>query len=318
MKNKFPLESLNLSDRNDLQSLVEHRKVYSLNHCELSIFETYRQCNGVALTYDGLTISSMLRGKKVIRLFEEASFDFLPGETVILPEGVCMKVDFPEADDTHPVQCATLAIDGKEVARTLAYLNETYRGEGDTPEWALNFNRYHFNNTPELSYLIHKLISISMEDVAMKDALADLALKELIIRAIQTQHLATVKDTVTPLPESNRFTSVIHYIREHLTAKIPISTLCREACMSKSSFFRAFKKTFGLSPIEYINGERVNLAKRLLNDQEASITEVCYQTGFKDLSYFVRLFKLTEGMTPKSYQQAACDKKFVNPRPTKM
>lgn len=110
MSNGYPLQGINLSDTRELDSLVEHRRVFTLNHCELNIFETYRSCSDVVLCYDGLVITSMLRGKKVMYLSENPGFDFLPGETVILPEGVSMKVDFPDADERHPVQCATIAL----------------------------------------------------------------------------------------------------------------------------------------------------------------------------------------------------------------
>ncbi len=301
MKNGYPLQGINLSDTRELDSLVEHRRVFTLNHCELNIFETYRQCSDVVLSYDGLVITSMLRGKKVMYLSENPGFDFLPGETVILPEGVSMKVDFPDADERHPVQCATIALDWAVVTGMLNFLNETYpRRADDSGEWKLNFNQYHFYNNRELANVMNKLISISMEDDLAKDALADLTLKSLLIRVIQTQNMALAEDG---LPMNNRFATVVDYIREHLTEKIGIDTLCRKACMSKSGFFRSFKATFGLSPMEFVIRERINLAKRLLVNPAATVSDVCYQAGFNNLYYFSRLFKMLEGVTPTTYRQ---------------
>ena len=301
MKNGYPLQRINLSDTMELDSLVEHRRVFNLNHCELNIFETYRQCSDVVLSYDGLVITSMLRGKKVMHLSENPGFDFLPGETVILPEGISMKVDFPEADERHPVQCATIALNWAVVTSMLDFLNETYpRHADDSQEWKLNFNQYHFYNNRELANVMNKLISISMEDDLAKDALADLTLKSLLIRVIQTQNMALAEDG---LPANNRFATVVEYIREHLAEKIGIDMLCRKACMSKSGFFRLFKETFGLSPTEFIIRERISLAKRLLVDPSVSVTEVCFRAGFNNLHYFSRLFKTLEGMTPTAYRQ---------------
>ncbi len=306
MSTKYALEPINLSDTKTVTSLVENRRVFSLNQCELNIFETYRPCSDVTLSYDGLVITSMLRGRKVMYLSHNPGFDFLPGETVILPEGVSMKVDFPEADEKHPVQCATIALSWAMVTQTLAFLNEHYPRKDDIAEWKLNFSQYHFYNNRELANVMNKLISISMEDTIAKDALADLTLKSLLIRVIQTQNMALVEDG---LPVNNRFASVVDYIREHLTEKIGVEVLCQKACMSKSSFFRSFKEVFGLSPVEFIIRERISLAKRLLANPDISVSEVGYQVGFNNLHYFSRLFKLLEGISPKSYRQHSVEQR---------
>lgn len=294
------LAPINLSDSTTLDSLVEHRRVFNLEHCELNIFETFHRCSNVALSYNGLVVSSMMRGKKLMSLQGSEDFDFLPGESVILPEGVSMKVDFPEADMKRPVQCATLALDWNMVQKNLDFLNEHYTNKEAPFEWELNFSRYHFLNNKELASSLNKLISISMEDDVAKDALADLGLKMLLLRIIQTQNLAVIQDHSL---RGHRFTPAIQYIKKHLTEKIQIDALAKSSYMSKSAFFEAFKRQFGLSPLEYIQHERIELAKRVMADTSLSITDVCYEAGFNNLNYFIRVFKKIEGVTPSAYRQ---------------
>lgn len=291
---------INLSDCTQLDSLVEHRRVFNLKHCELNIFETFHRCHDVALSYNGLVVSSMMRGKKIMSLAGTQEFDFLPGESVILPEGISMKVDFPEADARHPVQCATLALDWDMVNKNIAFLNEQYPNLEAPFEWQLNFSKYHFVNNRELASSINKLIGISMENNTAKDALADLSLKFLLLRIIQTQNLVLIADTSL---REHRFTSLVRYIKEHLTENMSIDTLARESFMSKSAFFRAFKETFGVPPLEYILRERIQQAKKLMADPTISITEVCYQSGFNNLNYFIKLFKRLEQLTPTEFRR---------------
>lgn len=293
------LAPINLSDSTTLDTLVEHRRVFNLKHCELNIFETYHQCRDVVLSYDGMVVSSMMRGRKIMSLPGNDEFAFLPGESVILPEGISMKVDFPEADLKHPVQCATLALDWDMVNKNLAFLNEHYPNTEYPFEWKLNFERYHFVNNKELAGSINRLISISMEDNMAKDALADLSLKFLLLRIIQTQNLESIQG---PPLKDHRFAPALQYIQEHLTEKISIETLARQACMSKSTFFQVFKDTFCISPLEYIIRKRMEHAKKIMADSTLTITEVCYQSGFNNLNYFIRLFKRLEGVTPKMYR----------------
>lgn len=282
----------------ETETLVEHRKLYKLAHCEVNIFETNEQCGNLDLRYNGLVISSMLRGKKTVGMLNQSRFDFLPGETLILPEGMPINVDFPDVDKKHPVQCVTMVIDWSKVTATLDHLNNTYPGEAGEERWNLNFTQYHFHNNRELTGLIHKLIAISMEDNINKDALADITLTELLIRTIQTQKQQLVNNNKADI---NRLTGVIKYIRMHLTEQINIDALCNEACMSKTNFFRTFKDTFGLSPVEFIIQERIGLAKMLLKNPSINISEVCFKSGFNNLNYFIRLFKRFEGITPGLY-----------------
>jgi len=294
------LAPINLSDTTKLDTLVEHRRVYNLKHCELNIFETFHRCEDVKLSYNGLVVSSMLRGKKVMSLDGSEEFDFLPGESVILPDDVSMRVDFPEADLTRPVQCATLALDWDIVNRDLEFLNQQYPMAGHPFEWKLNFSQYHFVNNKELAGSINRLISISMETDVAKDALADLALKSLLLRIIQTQNLASV--TTITASNGSRFAGVLDYIKQHLSEKISVDILAKECCMSRSAFFQAFKNQFSVSPLEYILRERIQLAKMLLENSQENISEIGYQAGFNNINYFIRQFKKQEGVSPSLYR----------------
>jgi AraC-like DNA-binding protein len=75
----------------------------------------------------------------------------------------------------------------------------------------------------------------------------------------------------------------------------------RDSFAVRSSSVQLILKTS--SPLEYIQQERIELAKRVMANTSLSITEVCYETGFNNLNYFIRLFKRKEGVTPNVYRQ---------------
>ena len=303
MTNKNLVSPLALSNRREISTLVENRKAYTLNHCELNIFETYQRSELVPLTFSDLVITSMLRGKKVMHLFDQPGFDYLPGETVIVPPNITMKIDFPEATANQPSQCTALAINQQEIMSTLDFLNENYPRE-DNRTWKLNYNQFHFFNNYELAQLINKLIRISTGDALTKDVLANLTLKELLIRIMQMQNLHEVNTNMHELSQSSRFAYVVEYIRIHLTEKLNIDALSQMAFMSKPSFFRAFKHELGISPVDYIIKERIQFAKQLMNNPYNSISEACFKAGFNNLNYFSRAFKKIEGITPSLYKAA--------------
>lgn len=301
MSIKSLLHAPALTHEKSLKTLVENRTIFSLNNCELNIFETYQESALVPLKFNDLVVTSMLRGKKVMHLFDEPGFDYLPGETVVIPSNVEMKIDFPEASNNNPTQCLALAIDQTKILETLNFLNERYPKEGTDNFWQLNYQNYFFYNNVDLASTINKLIKECMSTSITKDALADLTLQELLIRIIQTQTVKSIDDD-TFSNQNNAISQVIEYIRKNLKEDINLKHLSDKACMSTTSFYRFFKRELGMSPIEFVLSEKIKHAKKLLKNPSIQINEVCYLSGFEDANYFIRLFKKHEGVTPKQYQ----------------
>lgn len=305
MSIKYHIQLQPLSQVKELRTLVENRRAYTLNNCELNVFETYRKSHLVPLRFDDMVITNMLRGKKVMHLFGKGGFDYLPGETVVVPPTVRMEIDFPEASSDNPTQCTALAIGRSQIIDTVTYLNEHYPCELGETLWNFSFENYHFYNSDVVATLMNKLLAISTSNDVHKDVLVDLTLKELLIRIMQLQNTLTVR---TPSTEntSNRIGSVVAYIRENITEKLSVESLSRAVHMSKPSFHRAFKNELGVSPMEYVIRERINHAKRYLAST-GSIKEACFASGFNNLNYFSRIFKKHEGVTPGAYQLIASD-----------
>lgn len=294
-------QTISLSSDKELKTLVENRKAFTLSHCELNVFETYEKSHSVALHFNDLVVTSMLRGKKKMYLYDQPGFDYLPGETLIVPANEKMFIDFPEAESDNPTQCIALAIDADKISNTLHFLNEKYPRENKNDSWQLSQQDYHLNNNSALSQQIDKVMRICLEDSADKDILADLALQELLIRIMQQQNNASLTKDIK---SSN---SVLHhitaFIRENISEKLSIDLLAKMAYMSKASFYRLFKKELGINPTTYILQEKIRKAKQLLSVSSSSIGDTGYQLGFPDVNYFHRQFKKAEGITPSQFKR---------------
>ncbi len=305
MPAKHLLQNVRLTDTKHLQTLVENRRIFTLDNCELNVFESYQQAYHVPLTFHDFVITSMVRGKKIMHLFDKPSFDYLPGETVIVPADETMIIDFPEAEAANPTQCIALAVDANYINNILHYLNHFYNGEDERREWKLQFNQYHFANDNEVTDLINKIIRICSSGDTMKHVFTDLNLKELLIRLLQSQYLQQVTLERGDNNNKSRQHFVLHYIHEHLSEKIGVDLLSRKAYLSRNIFFKWFKEQFGTTPLEYINKERVKMAKGMLSDAQANIQTISSRCGFGDVNYFIRVFKKIEGITPGAYQVLA-------------
>lgn len=303
-KNGILLNAPSLSKENSLKTLVENRTIHTLNHCELNIFETYQEAQKVPLKFNDLVVTSMLRGKKVMHLFDNEGFEYLPGETVIVPSNVEMKIDFPEASKENPTQCLALALDHTKISEILNLLNEKYPKEGSNNFWQLNANNYFFYNNVELANSIQKLIKVCLSNSITKDVIADLTLQEMLIQIIQLQTQKSIENNTFKGNNSSLF-PIISYIKANIHSAINLKNLSDVANMSTTAFHRFFKKELGITPIEFIAQEKIKMAKTLLSEPNIHINEVSYELGYEDSNYFIRLFKKHEGITPKQYQKLA-------------
>ncbi|MCU0426110.1 MAG: AraC family transcriptional regulator [Candidatus Kapabacteria bacterium] len=287
----------------NLQTTVENRTIYSMNHCELNIFETHQQSSNVRLQFGHLTFTAMLRGKKVMHLHKGKNrFEYLPGESVVLPDNEEMVIDFPEASPENPTQCIALVIEKQKVEETLDMLNERHTKVETHDRWMLDTAQFHLQNSQAMTHTIDRLMFISKEQHSAKDVLANFALQELLIRLMQTQARTLILGNHRQYLTSHRFAAVVEYIQQHITEPISVEQLSRIAYMSQPHFFRCFKQEFGISPTEFLIQERLRLAKEFLRNPRISVMDACFKAGFNSVNYFCSTFKKHEGLSPKAYQ----------------
>lgn len=311
MPKQRTLSPVNLTSEKSLKTLVENRTAYTLEKCELNVFETHQASALVPLAFNDFVVTSMLRGKKIMHLYDAAGFDYLPGETVLVPAGVTMNIDFPEASRENPTQCIALAIDHQKIETTLGFLNERYPRMGND-YWTIHKNNYHFQNSLEVASLLNKIISVCASNMPLKDILADISLQELIINIVQLQNRATLDNPILTHSNNHPLSYITGFIQSHITEDIKLEVLSEKACMSKSTFYRSFKREYGISPLEYILSEKIKRAKILLSDTNISIKSVSIDCGFNDVNYFIRLFKKMEEITPRQYQLLVASKGIIH------
>lgn len=100
-----------------------------------------------------------------------------------------------------------------------------------------------------------------------------------------------------------RLKPAIDYMEAHLSDKVYMETVCETVNMNLYYFSSLFKKVFGMPPVQYLIQLRVNHAKRLLLDEERSITEIAELCGFCNINYFDKVFKEKSGFTPKDFRK---------------
>lgn len=97
--------------------------------------------------------------------------------------------------------------------------------------------------------------------------------------------------------------SVVQYCRENLMTKINLSMILKEFSVNKNQLNVAFDNEVGMTCMEYVEKMRINYSKRLLDEQNWSISEISEKIGYDDTNYYSKVFKKHIGMTPSEYRQ---------------
>jgi AraC-like DNA-binding protein len=285
-----------------LVDLIENQTSYELEDSAMHIFETHARAERVELQFNAPVLASMFHGKKVMHLNERSPFDFLPGESLILPSKEMMCIDFPEAREDNPTRCLAMEISEERLLHVVRLMNEKMtRIDGE--EWTLLDYNFHFTNDHGIYRILQRLVYLYTENHPSKDFFVSNAIQELIIRILQSNVRKKYEKNTKEMSGNHRLAFIVEYIRENLRNPLTVKELSAKACMSESHFYKVFKQEMGMSTTDFINSERIKKAVQLLENPMCNLTEVFLACGFTNRSYFNRIFKRMKGISPSSYRK---------------
>ena len=105
--------------------------------------------------------------------------------------------------------------------------------------------------------------------------------------------------------QSDAIQDAVDYICSNLDTNMSINDIAEVAHLNAQYFMRLFKKETGKPVLEFITECRLNRAKQILKESNMPIAEVSLTVGYDNFSYFSKLFKRYEGMTPSEYRKQA-------------
>lgn len=102
---------------------------------------------------------------------------------------------------------------------------------------------------------------------------------------------------------TDKLTQVRNYLDEHYSQNISLEQLSSLFFVSKFHLSREFKRTYGITIGNYLLTKRLSAAKKQLRFTDDQIDTISHDCGFVDAGYFIKVFKKSEGMTPKQYRK---------------
>lgn len=161
---------------------------------------------------------------------------------------------------------------------------------------------YHFDNDELIKHIRLAEPLIALNNGTPVHGMDLLQRSYLTILLVQT--FETIKklspDVLAPLPALIQ--EVLDYISVHLSDDISIQSIADTLNISRSYLCHQFRDYFNTSLWNYILSKRLVLAQSLLASGK-TVTEACYESGFRDYAHFIKTFSRTFGISPKKYSQ---------------
>jgi len=102
---------------------------------------------------------------------------------------------------------------------------------------------------------------------------------------------------------NKRIATIHDYLMNNYQEEVNLKKLAALVNMAEGSLCRFFKMNMGITLFEYLNKIKIEFACKLLMDNDLSIMEVCFDSGFNNISHFNKQFKKITGVPPSDYRK---------------
>jgi AraC family transcriptional regulator, exoenzyme S synthesis regulatory protein ExsA len=242
----------------------------------------------------------LLRGRQIIRDHDGMSNVIEEGHLIFLPKDIYFVSDF--IADQGVFEALLFFIDDKLVDKYL-------RSRAEPPPCQKGL-------TPESGRHAYALLAGHQLRKYMA-ALRDVYGGETNAEALLEPKLLELLHLIASLDQSFGFVdalsndktrlqrrSITEFMETHSAYDLKIEDYAALTGRSVSTFMRDFKKAYDTTPTQWMIDKRVDIAHRMLVEQNASVAEAALEAGYENVSHFIKAYKRKFGMTPKKAREA--------------
>jgi len=192
--------------------------------------------------------------------------------------------------NAQPLEYIVLGIEGIELATS-----ENSNGQFNILD--------HFESVEFSGCLRNILREMEQKNTGYEDV-CQAYMEILIIRLMRNTALAVPTDPQV-VSGNRQCAAVKRYIDLHFKEALTLDQLAEDAHMNKYYLSHAFKREFGISPINYMISRRIEESKYLLAETDLSLSQIAQLLGFSSLSYFSQVFRRTQSISPLEFRNSA-------------
>lgn len=234
----------------------------------------------------------LLAGQQQIRTYEDTLIQVNAGEVLFIPRGMYYVSDFLPAEGSF--KSLLFYFDDSLIHDFLASTKVSEISREAVPD------HLKFGVVPALSYFAESLMSLYQNHDLNQKPFVNLKILELLHllnSLVQAQAFANFLFRLT-LPKKR---NLKHFMEQNFDKPLKVEDYAYLTGRSVSSFRRDFKSFYDLTPQKWLKERRLEKALGILNERELSVTELAYEVGYENISYFIKEFRSKVGQSPKQY-----------------
>lgn len=151
---------------------------------------------------------------------------------------------------------------------------------------------------------IYKVIKENIHKTSLEKFLSLFEILQLMADSKEHQTLSEISMEGISKKDSERMSIIFDQILKNFKEPVSLEELAKKVNLSKEAFCRYFKARTQRTFVEYLMQVRINHACKLLKETEMSVLEICYESGFNNLSNFNRQFLKIIKQNPKTFRNS--------------
>jgi len=166
------------------------------------------------------------------------------------------------------------------------------------------FHEIYKDKDPLIEHIGFALLDESASETPVGKLFTDSLIQTLTLHLLKNySNAASVRENINGGLSGYKLKRVQEFIDANLEEELSLAELAEVADLSQFHFARAFRKSTGQTPQQYLMQQRIERAKQLLSKDDLPIVEISLRTGFKNQSHFTTLFRKVTKHTPKLWRE---------------
>ncbi len=237
-------------------------------------------------------VSMVLAGEQHIHTYDDELIKVRANEILFIPRGLYQVSDLLPKEGTF--QSLLFYFDDELIRDFLAKTKVSEFSRQAIP------SHLKFGVVPTIRQFADNLVQIYEQQVLQDRAVLRLKIMELLYllnALVPAQQFADFLFRLS-LPEKRNIKA---FMQQNFDKPLKVEDYAYLTGRSNSSFRRDFKAYFDCTPQQWLRDQRLEKALRIVEERPISVSELAYQTGYENVSYFIRAFKEKVGLSPKQY-----------------
>jgi AraC-like DNA-binding protein len=262
---------------------------FETDYIRLFFYDLAVNYKGTYKSYEYIRLCTIIEGEELVSVNNYDTFKYDSDRYVLLPSEFNVQVEIIQPTKAVIFELST---------QLIRQVNEKVSNEYSIDYGLLSHNNYYVGyKNMKLKTILNKIIVESRKKKEDSKFLIDLYAQELVCYLIRNKDANQVLNFQT----DNPINKAICYMNDNFLQSVSIKQLACNINMSEANFCQYFKRITNTTPNRYLTNIKLEKSKGLL--KQASVTEVAFDLGYDNISYFISLFKKKYGITPKQYQK---------------